>query len=885
MRQSYSILSLSLLATVALADVNGKMEADVRRVVDTMWQRFGTFRQAALQKEADIQKMYGAISEEIDRDVRTLRTRLEAHYNAAPRGISLLEYLPATPRLDGSVDYGAELQKALSENRVVVVPGSRDPKKPHVYGLSTGRGSGVKVTIPDGHVLIAEKNAIIRRIPSRGTLIRGGKGVRLIGLTIDGNRKAHMPEHPDCGKLDMIIRVDAGSVVQDCTVYESPGIAFATYGTHSIFWRNRAKTCGYIDLKHNARYYQGAWDKWSADGFYIRGFHNLCMDCHASDCFRFGFGTAHRQSGGTTFVSCEMKNEIWRTYGFIDSEDTNNEKPNGILQIYMKNAEGLTGMMSGLSSDNTIAFKCEAARIDYRHSDNAMIMGCTTHGDGLCLGGWSSSNSSMVRGGDNPIVINNTVNKARVSSGVSSDWSLSVVSANGKGIAAHNVLNEYEGEFGKGPGMNFQEVTAVHNKVNYGVWIKEDDHAAAAKGEGKAVDELQKRKMQSLAMQIPALMQAQGIGGRIAKIAFAEPAALFTRDLKNVGRKANWQQKANRPGKDALKPIRIGDHWDNQYGRYHGHAWYFTTFHVTGDDNHMCDRATLFFGGVDSECHVYLNGQHVGSHKGWQDPFAMDVPKKIVKWDGSATNDLAVHVYTPGGLGGIYGHVALVLSSDTASKHGARTSSAGDGSYEVDLMRNPDRNGDVLITRGAGVDNETKLIRLGGGGAVLSRTRFGPGTYHVRVKLDNSHPKYRWHSHAFVFYAHDFDEYGEIPAKERPDGVSLADGYVISFEPGNKIILGKTHAGKRAYQKLTEFIKPGPKADAEVWTMDAWKDVTIRIGQPGGKLDIYMGKLKAEGEPTCRFEMPSDFIYGFFGYRNNKWASDVWVARLAYERD
>ncbi|KKL44827.1 hypothetical protein LCGC14_2361780, partial [marine sediment metagenome] len=66
--------------------------------------------------------------------------------------------------------------------------------------------------------------------------------------------------------------------------------------------------------------------------------------------------------------------------------------------------------------------------------------------------------------------------KSGVGSGIDnvSDWSLSVYSTDGKGIAVNNVLKEYKGKLGTGPGMKFNKVATANNRIKYGVWLNEE---------------------------------------------------------------------------------------------------------------------------------------------------------------------------------------------------------------------------------------------------------------------------------------------------------------------------------------------------------------------------------------------------------------------------
>lgn len=76
---------------------------------------------------------------------------------------------------------------------------------------------------------------------------------------------------------------------------------------------------------------------------------------------------------------------------------------------------------------------------------------------------------------------------------------------------------------------------------------------------------------------------------------------------------------------------------------YHGVAWYWESFPAPVNP-HADGRALLHFWAVDYACDVYLNGTHVGSHEGGEEPFDLDVTEALAA-DGE--NLLAVRVLNP----------------------------------------------------------------------------------------------------------------------------------------------------------------------------------------------------------------------------------------------
>lgn len=318
---------------------------------------------------------------------------------------SVLKYLPDNPKLDGSVDYRAEIQKALDENEVVELKGSGNPKKPFVYGVKISSRNRTGIVVPKGHVFKGSKSAIIKRIPSKGRVIATKKGARVKGIIIDGNKKAHWPEFKDLGKSDMGILIGSDNLIEDCYIYDIPGCAFATYANGSIVRRCKAKNSGYIDIRFKTDYYQGKWDRWSGDSFYIRGNNNIVVDCDSEDAFRWDYTTCHGKSGGSVFINCKGRDVLWKSYGFIDIEGCDGD---GSIMINCKSPDGSIA----ISTSGSKLIDSTSQRINVYSTDNVLVNGCETFGGGIAVGGWCSQKNSYIRGGANPVVVNNIINRS-----------------------------------------------------------------------------------------------------------------------------------------------------------------------------------------------------------------------------------------------------------------------------------------------------------------------------------------------------------------------------------------------------------------------------------------------------------------------------------------
>ncbi len=127
----------------------------------------------------------------------------------------------------------------------------------------------------------------------------------------------------------------------------------------------------------------------------------------------------------------------------------------------------------------------------------------------------------------------------------------------------------------------------------------------------------------------------------------------FRLDEEDVGMEREWFA----PGFDDSEwnMIEIGRAWEEQgYADYDGYAWYRVRMRF---EENWPRALSLKFLGVDGECWVYLNGEFIGHHRGWDEPFALAVPADVVKT--GEQNLIAVRVWDGGGNGGIYAPVSI----------------------------------------------------------------------------------------------------------------------------------------------------------------------------------------------------------------------------------
>ncbi|MEA3400256.1 MAG: hypothetical protein U9R79_03325, partial [Armatimonadota bacterium] len=110
------------------------------------------------------------------------------------------------------------------------------------------------------------------------------------------------------------------------------------------------------------------------------------------------------------------------------------------------------------------------------------------------------------------------------------------------------------------------------------------------------------------------------------------------------------------------EPIEVDKPWEEQgYPDYDGHAWYRLKLEVK--PLWLEQDAVLHFGAVDGEGWVYLNGEMITHHEGWDMPFTAPLDAELVR--AGESNLLAVRVWDGSHQGGIWQPVTLRLPAET----------------------------------------------------------------------------------------------------------------------------------------------------------------------------------------------------------------------------
>lgn len=126
---------------------------------------------------------------------------------------------------------------------------------------------------------------------------------------------------------------------------------------------------------------------------------------------------------------------------------------------------------------------------------------------------------------------------------------------------------------------------------------------------------------------------------------------LFKTDSLGVGLSEGWFAEGY--DRSGWSSVHVPASWDT-YGleAYDGAGWFAKSFTFTD----TTQRVALFFGGIDDDAEVWLNGKKLGVHFGYSEPFYFDINNTVAK---SGENELVVRVNDHGGPGGIYKTVAV----------------------------------------------------------------------------------------------------------------------------------------------------------------------------------------------------------------------------------
>ena len=138
-------------------------------------------------------------------------------------------------------------------------------------------------------------------------------------------------------------------------------------------------------------------------------------------------------------------------------------------------------------------------------------------------------------------------------------------------------------------------------------------------------------------------------------------AARFRLDPQQVGEKKMW----HRPDHDdsSWAEIEIGRWWENQGYDYDGVAWYRTKVFIP--KKFAGRRIYAFFGAVDEDVWVYVNGRFVGKDvydrkknpSRWKTPFKIEITKGV---RFGTENQITFRVYDSAYYGGLWKPIKII---------------------------------------------------------------------------------------------------------------------------------------------------------------------------------------------------------------------------------
>ncbi len=130
----------------------------------------------------------------------------------------------------------------------------------------------------------------------------------------------------------------------------------------------------------------------------------------------------------------------------------------------------------------------------------------------------------------------------------------------------------------------------------------------------------------------------------------------FRSDQEKVGVRDQWYGDST--DRSGWSDVTIPAFWETYPGlaTYDGWGWYTRTIVVPSP----LQPLSLFFGGVDDDAVVWVNGIEVGSHMGYSEPFAVDISRALRPGE----NRVVVLVKDRGAGGGIYKQVTLITTAD-----------------------------------------------------------------------------------------------------------------------------------------------------------------------------------------------------------------------------
>ena len=132
----------------------------------------------------------------------------------------------------------------------------------------------------------------------------------------------------------------------------------------------------------------------------------------------------------------------------------------------------------------------------------------------------------------------------------------------------------------------------------------------------------------------------------------------FKVDSLERGMEERWF--VERADRSDWSEVVVPEHWDRyDLEEYDGVGWFATTFEIED----LSKPLALFFGGVDDDAEVWVNGKSIGTHIGYSEPFFLELSDAVRPGE----NELVVRVNDYSGPGGIYKPISILPVAEVES--------------------------------------------------------------------------------------------------------------------------------------------------------------------------------------------------------------------------
>jgi hypothetical protein len=172
--------------------------------------------------------------------------------------------------------------------------------------------------------------------------------------------------------------------------------------------------------------------------------------------------------------------------------------------------------------------------------------------------------------------------------------------------------------------------------------------ANALLGEAETLADTPETKQRVATARLPIWkMMFERAWANVGKLSDLPTTWRFRFDADNVGMKEEWFKQTDFA---TWKPIKVTDWWTNQGETRRGIGWYGVEFAIPAN---AARPLALFFGAVDGDCDIFIDGTKVGEQKVpaeimWNRPFSITLPARLAAGKHTMVLRVEKHVYAAG---------------------------------------------------------------------------------------------------------------------------------------------------------------------------------------------------------------------------------------------